>query len=115
MHIHLLTHRPAGERQPCLVLLHGVHHTKLNGQVTFGIGDDGVGKVPPFKGAVALDVLDPSLVGLNGIAGQGNHLDVALFELGDELCNHAQFSGADWGIVSRVGEKNAPSAVSNNN
>ena len=107
--IHALTHRPAGERQSSLVLLHRVHHAKLDGQVTLGIRDDGVGKVPSER-AIALDVLDPSIVRIDWVTGQGNHLDIALFKLRDEFCNHAQFSGADWGIVSRVGEENTPPA-----
>ena len=99
----LCTDRPAGERQSSLVLLYGVDHTELYGKVAVGIRDDGVGKVPG-ESAVALNVLDPAVVGVHRVAGQSDHLYIALFEFRDEFCNHAQLSGAHWSEVSRVGE-----------
>ena len=104
----LCTDRPAGERQSSLVLLYGVDHTELYGKVAVGIGDDGVGKVPR-ESAVALNVLDPAIVGVHGVTGQSDHPHIALLKFRDEFCNHAQLSGAHWGEVGRVGEKNTPS------
>jgi hypothetical protein len=71
-----------------LVVDHVVGKSNLTGLIS----DDG-----EVKRALSnlVDVLDPSIVGLNGVGGQSNHLDVALGELGLELGEGSELGGAD--------------------
>jgi hypothetical protein len=54
------------------------------------------------------NVLDPSLVGLDGVGGETDQLDIALGELGLELSKGTELSGADGGVVLGVGEEDNP-------
>ncbi|KAI6755403.1 hypothetical protein HG531_004509 [Fusarium graminearum] len=54
------------------------------------------------------NVLDPSLVGLDGVGGETDELDVALGELWLELGKGTELSGADGGVVLGVGEEDDP-------
>ena len=55
-------------------------------------------------------VLGPSLlVRLDGVAGDGDHLDASFGELGGELSGGAQLGGTHRREVGGVGEQNAPS------
>lgn len=53
--------------------------------------------------------LAPGEVVLDAVNGEGDHLHVALAELGRQLCCPAKLCGADGGEVPRVGEEDAPS------
>ena len=55
-----------------------------------------------------VNVLDPAIVGLDGVGGQADELDAALLELGLELGEGAQLGGADGGVVLGVGEEDHP-------
>ena len=55
-----------------------------------------------------VDIIDPTLVGLETVGGESNDLDVALSELVLETGNLAELGGADGGEVSRVGEEDNP-------
>lgn len=55
-----------------------------------------------------LNVLDPALVCVHWVAGEGNHLDTPLLKLWYELGHHAELSGADGSVVSWVGEQDTP-------
>lgn len=59
-------------------------------------------------GSTHLDVLDPGLVGLHRVAGDGDHLAVPLGKLGDQVGHLPQLCGAHWGEVGGVGEEHAP-------
>lgn len=55
-----------------------------------------------------VDVLDPSTVALDRVCRKTDQFDPPLCELGLELCESAQFSRADWGIILRVREEDDP-------
>ena len=55
-----------------------------------------------------VNVVDPSLVRLDGVGGQADQLDAALLELGLELGKGAELGGADGGVVLGVGEEDDP-------
>ncbi len=55
-----------------------------------------------------VDVADPAFVGFSTIDGERDRLYIALVELRFQLSHHPQLSGANGGVVSRVGEQNHP-------
>lgn len=55
-----------------------------------------------------LDVVDPALVGVDGVGRQADELDAALGELGLQLGKGAQLGGADGSEVLGVGEEDDP-------
>lgn len=54
------------------------------------------------------NVLDPALVGLDGVGGETNGLDASLLELGAELGHGTELGGADGSVILRVREENDP-------
>lgn len=54
------------------------------------------------------NILDPSLVGLNGVGRETDQLDTALGELRLELGESTELSGADGGVILRVREEDDP-------
>lgn len=54
------------------------------------------------------NVLDPALVGLDGVGGQANGLDAALGKVRAELGHGAELGGAHGGVVLGVGEEDDP-------
>ena len=55
-----------------------------------------------------IDILDPSSVGLDRVSREADQLHAALSEFRLELCEGAQFCGADRCVVFWVGEQNNP-------
>lgn len=58
-----------------------------------------------------LQYLNPAMMILHRIAGNCHQLDISLLKLWHQLCHTAQLSGANWGVVSRMGEQDAPAVV----
>ena len=58
-----------------------------------------------------IDVLDPLVVRIHRVDGQGNGLDAAFVELILELGGKAQLGGAHRGEVGGVGEQDAPAVT----
>ena len=61
---------------------------------------------------VRLDVLDPILVAVYRVTGESDYFNIAFLEFRDERRHHPQLRRADRGEVGRVGEENAPAALS---
>lgn len=53
----------------------------------------------------------PAVVILDGVDGQGDHLNATLTELAAQPGSSAQLRGAHRGVVSGVGEQDSPSGV----
>lgn len=51
------------------------------------------------------------MVILHGVTGNCHHLDISLLKLRHQLCHTAQLGGTDWGVVSGMGEQDAPAVV----
>jgi len=88
------------------VLLIWVHHPVHLGNISLGVGNDGVGELREV--VVGLDVINPADVGLHLVTGEGDQLDAPLGELPAEFLHAAQLGGADRGEVGRVGEEDGP-------
>lgn len=54
------------------------------------------------------DILDPALVGLDGVGRETNGLDTTLGELGGELGHGAELGGAHGSVILGVGEEDDP-------
>jgi len=58
-----------------------------------------------------IDVIDPAIVGLNCVCRQANELDISLVEFWLKFCKGTKLSCANWSIILRMGEKNAPAVT----
>jgi len=84
-----------------LVVKHVICVGNLAGSVTNdGEGKTGLGDL--------INVINPSVMGLDGVRRKTNHLDVALRELGLKLREGTQLSGANGGEVVWVGKEHNP-------
>lgn len=83
----------------------GVDHVIEGGHLLLGIGDDGE---VHHAGLGFIDVFDPAVVGIERVHADSDDLDVALLEFLFDFGDHAEFGGADGGIVGRVREKDSP-------
>ena len=102
-------HCPAGERHTSLVLLHRVHHSVEIGDVTLGIGKDGVGEISQVP--VGFNVLNETIMIRQRAAGQSNDLNIPLLQLRKNLLNTCKFRGADRGEILRMTEEAGPFVV----
>ena len=64
-----------------------------------------------FELIVSFDIFNPALVVFNRINWQANQFNTELLELGRISGNLTKLSGADWSIVSRVGEQDGPAIL----
>lgn len=55
--------------------------------------------------------LDPAVVILHAVDGQGDHFDVTFAELAAQPGSPSQLCGAHRGVVSGVGEQDPPSRI----
>ena len=99
-------HGPARQRQPRRVLLVGVHHAVHLRHVALGVRDDGVGELGEV--VVRLDVGDPAVVVLHGVAGERDELDPPGGELLVEGLHPAELGGAHGRVVRGVREQDGP-------
>ena len=75
----LLRALPTGQGDSSVILGHRVQHSVLLGDLSGGVGDDGVGEVG--QPVVALDVIDPAVVVLHRVAAEGDHLDAPIISI----------------------------------
>jgi hypothetical protein len=87
----------------CGVLV--VEHVVGVGDLALLVGDDG--ELDGAAGDLG-DVLDPALVGADGVGREADELDAALGELGLELGDFAELGGADGRVVLGVREEDDP-------
>lgn len=83
-------------------------HVVGEGDLALLVANDG--KVDVAAGDLG-NVLDPAVVGLDGVGREANQLDAALGELGLELGKGAELGGADGGVVLGVGEEDDPAVA----
>ncbi|MCY1451313.1 hypothetical protein D9M68_845690 [compost metagenome] len=78
------------------------------GHLAVGVGDDG----EVDQGALGVvDVIDPAVVGIHRVDGQGDGLHATGGELVLQLGGEAEFGGAHRREVGRVREEHAPAAA----
>ena len=99
------------ERESSIVLLRWVQHPELHSDLSVRIGDDRVGEFVGWQFAIILNVLDPRLVRLHGVAGDGNNLHVAFCELWHKFSNSTQFGGTHRSEIGRVREQDTPAKI----
>jgi hypothetical protein len=80
-------------------------HVVGEGDLALLVANDGEGNLAAGD---LLNVVDPAIVGVDGVGGQANELDAALGELGLELSEGAELGGADGSVVLGVGEEDNP-------
>jgi len=101
---------PAGKRDALGVLLIGVHHPVQSGHLPLWVSNDGV-REASGEVVVCNDILDPAIVAIHLVATESNQLDSTLCKVIAQHLNPAKLSGADWSIVSRVGEQDGPAIL----
>jgi len=101
---------PAGKRDALGVLLIGVHHPVQSGHLPLRVSNDGV-REASGEVVVGNDVLDPAIVAVHLVATESNQLDSTLCKVIAQHLNPAKLSGADWSVVSRVGEEDGPAIL----
>lgn len=82
-----------------------VDHVVQVGDLALGVGNDG--ELELGAGDL-IDVLDPTVVGLDAVGTQTNELNTTLGELGLKLGEGTELGGADGGEVIGVGEEDGP-------
>lgn len=85
-----------------------VQHVIGVGDLALLVADDGEVQL---AAADLVNVLDPALMAVDGIGRETNELDIALGELGLELCESAELGGADRGVVLGVREEDDPAVA----
>merc|ERR1719186_1993698 len=103
-------HSSAGKGDTLGILLIRVQHAVQVCHVTLGVGNDRV-REPGGQVVVGDDVLDPTIMGLHLVTGQGNELHTPLVEFVAELLDPSELGGADGGVVSWVGEEDGPAVL----
>lgn len=91
-----------------VIVVVSLHVVKV-GNLALLVGNDG--EVDLGAGDI-LDVVDPALVGAEGVGRETDQLDAALLELGLKAGHLAELGGADGSVVLGVGEEDDP-AVAN--
>jgi hypothetical protein len=82
-----------------------VDHVVQVGDLALGVGDNG--ELELGAGDL-IDVLDPTVVGLDAVGTQTDELNTTLGELGLKLGEGTELGGADGGEVIGVGEEDSP-------
>ena len=80
-------------------------HVVEVGNLALLVGNDG--ELDLGAGDI-LDVVDPALVGAEGVGRETDQLDAALLELGLKASHLTELGGADGGVVLGVGEEDDP-------
>lgn len=103
-------HGTSSEGDSGLVKFIRVEHAEGEGDLARLIGNNGEAEVTR-EVLAGLDVGDPLLVAVNGVAAESSALNTTLLELLEVLGDSAELGGTDRGEVSRVAEKESPGSL----